>query len=77
MDSLIILLAKGEEITDELIKEELYCICDSVHASCNNDCPVFKLNGNEVPDTAKNFDINRGCDCFKDGAAMLEFIRKH
>ena len=72
---LIIRLAKGEVPSDKELSDELYEICDSVHASCDDECPVFKLNGSAVPDTAKDFNKNRGCDCFKNGAAMLQFIR--
>ena len=49
--------------------------CDDVHASCDSTCPVYALNGNEVPDTAHDFQKNRGCDCFKDGSKMLALIR--
>lgn len=75
MEDLIVLLAKGKQITDEHIKAELYEICDRVHSSCNSECPVYRLNGNKVPDTANDFEVNRGCDCFKSGTDMLEFIR--
>ena len=75
MEDLIVKLAKGEKITDSDIEDGLYQICDNVHSSCDSSCPVYELNGNEVPDTAKDFKVNRGCDCFKNGAAMLEFIR--
>ena len=64
MSDLIVALAKGEKITDEIIEYGLFEICNSVHSQCDNDCPVFELNGSEVPDTAKDFKINRGCDCF-------------
>ena len=77
MDELLIKLAKGEKVTDELLEAGLYQVCEDVHASCNNGCPVYKLNGNKVPDTAKDFKINRGCDCFKNGREMLKFIRNH
>jgi hypothetical protein len=77
MEDLIILIAKGEIITDDVIKESLTNICWNVHSSCNDECPVYKLNGNKVPDTANNFNVNRGCDCFKDGNEMLKFIRTH
>lgn len=72
---LILKLAKGEQVTDADLQHELYEICDRVHSSCDSDCPVYQLNGNRVPDTAKDFKVNRGCDCFKSGKAMLEFIR--
>jgi len=77
MEDLIILLAKGKEITDNDIANELYEICDRVHSSCGPDCPVFMLNDYSVPDTVHDFNVNRGCDCFKDGKKMLEFIRNH
>ena len=48
-----------------------------MHSSCDSECPVYFLNGNEVPDTAKDFEVNRGCDCFKSGSAMLKFIREN
>ena len=55
---------------------ELYDICDKVHAACDDECPVYKLNGHKVldPDN-KSFRENRGCDCFKNGRKMREFIR--
>ena len=76
MEDLVVLLAKGKEITDEDIKSELLEICNRVHSSCDSECPVYRLNGNKVPDTANDFKVNRGCDCFKNGSAMLDFIRK-
>lgn len=72
---LLLKLAKGENITDADLENELYEVCDRVHSSCNSDCPVYNLNGNSVPDTAKDFKVNRGCDCFNNGKKMLEFIR--
>ncbi len=72
---LIVRLAKGEKITDEYLENELYNICDREHSSCNSECPVYYLNGNKVPDTVNNFSVNRGCDCFKSGKNMLNFIR--
>lgn len=72
---LILKLAKGETITDADLEYELYEICDRVHSSCNSECPVYQVNGNKVPDTANDFKVNRGCDCFKSGKNMLSFIR--
>ena len=57
----------GNHPSEVEIKDEPYEMCDREHHSCNSDCLVYKLNGNAVPDTAKDFDVNRGCDCFKDG----------
>jgi hypothetical protein len=76
MEDLLLKLALGQKISDEDIANGLYEICDSVHSSCGSDCPVYCLNGNEVPDIAKDFNANRGCDCFKNGSAMLKFIRE-
>jgi hypothetical protein len=73
---LLMKLIKEEKITDEDLANELYEICDKVHSSCDNSCPVYELNGG-VPDTAKDFKINRGCDTFKNGFKMLEFIRQN
>ena len=67
-------LVLGEMPTIVEIQEELYEICDRTHSSCDSSCPVYRLNGNEVPDTAKDFKVNRGCDCFKSGKNMYEFI---
>lgn len=75
MEDLIVTLAKGKQVTEEQIKDELYEICDRVHSSCDSECPVYRLNNYEVPDTAKDFNVNRGCDCFKSGGNMLDFIR--
>ena len=72
---LILKLAKGETITDADLEYELYKICERVHSSCDYKCPVYRLNGNKVPDTANDFKVNRGCDCFKSGKNMLAFIR--
>lgn len=55
------------------IENELKEICNRVHGCCGTDCPVYSLNGG-VPDSVKDFQINRGCDCYKDGKKMLEFI---
>ena len=78
MNELIIKLAMGSVITDSDIINELRDICENGHSSCDSTCPVFSLNGNKVPDTANDFEKNRGCDCFKNGESMLSFIRsKH
>ncbi len=76
MEDLIVKLVLGKKPTNKEIENQLYEICDSVHSSCDNGCPVYRLNGSEVPDTAKDFKVNRGCDCFKNGSAMRKFIIK-
>lgn len=77
MDSLLIKIAKGQPITEKEIENALYDVCDNVHGSCDCQCPVYSLNGNKVPDTANEYRVNRGCDCFKSGKQMLKFIREH
>jgi len=73
---LVLLVVRGQKITDKDLANEFYEVCESVHASCDSECPVYRLNGNKVPDTANDFKANRGCDCFKNGTAMLKFTRK-
>lgn len=73
-NDLILKVARGEKITDKDLATELYEVCDSVHASCDSGCPVYRLNGNKVPYTEGG---RSGCDCFKNGTAMLKFIRKN
>lgn len=76
MEGLILKLAFGEKIADEDIEDGLYEICENTHSSCDGGCPVYVLNDYEAPNT-QPFEVNRGCDCFKDGKKMLEFIRKN
>ena len=56
-------------IDEHNIEKYLYDICENVHASCNGSCPVFEKNG-EIPWKGDN------CQCFKNGRAMLAFLRK-
>lgn len=72
MENLILKLIKGEEISELDLEDMLYEMCDREHASCNSDCLVYKLNGYEIPNLLKS---NCGCDCFKNGCAMLNFIK--
>lgn len=73
MDTLIIKLAKGENITDVDLENELEEICERVHSSCDYSCPVYSLNGGRVPNQD---DSIWNCDTFRNGRRMLEFIRK-
>lgn len=74
MKSLIKKLVTRKRIVDRDIEEELYDICNDVHASCDCECPVYEINEGPVnPD--KPFEENRGCDCFKNGRKMLNFLR--
>jgi hypothetical protein len=53
------------------ICEGLAEICENVHSSCDSSCPVYEING-EIPNTGKT---RHGCDCFKNGEAMLKFLQ--
>lgn len=72
--TLIEKLVLGIKISRTEIEQELYYICDREHASCTEDCPVYRLNGGNAPGSDKPFEDNSGCDCFKNGKAMFEFI---
>jgi len=74
MNDMIAKLVKGETITDTDIEGALFDICDNVHSSCSGECPVYNVNGGPVH-PEKPFEVNRGCDCFKNGKAMLKFLR--
>ena len=77
MDNTIVLkLVMKHEITDSDINDALYEICDSVHAGCDYNCPVYELNGG-LPPKESEYGKKYGCDCFKSGSAMRAFIRLH
>ena len=77
-ESVLFKLIKDEPITDSEIGEELYVICDRVHAGCNSYCPVFRLNGNKVLREELSYNQHdAGYDCFKSGKDMLSFIRRN
>lgn len=75
MSLVMIKIANGELPTDDELASELYNICDEVHSSCSDRCPVYAMNGGRAPGSEKPFKENRGCDTFKDGALMLLFLR--
>jgi len=74
-EELLMTLCLGKTPTQEQIEDALYDMCDREHSSCNSCCYVYALNGGKPPGNDKPFKILRGCDCFKNGKAMLEFIR--
>lgn len=69
-------LVRDGKVSKKEIQNELYEICDRVHSSCTEECPVYRLNGGAAPGQNKPFEINRGCDTFKNGKAMYDFIKK-
>ena len=73
MNTLLLKLIKKEKITNKDIVDELYEICDREHSSCNSECLVYFLNGNDILYVPEN---GSGCDCFKNGREMLKFIKE-
>lgn len=76
MNSLLKKAIEGKKFTREDITTELSEICDRVHASCDDECPVYFLNGSKVPECSDKVHYG-GCLTFKDGKAMLKFINTH
>jgi len=72
MDTILLKLINKSVITEKDIKDALYEMCDNNHGSCNSECLVYTLNNDEIPYTSEN---GSGCDCFKDGQKMLDFIK--
>ena len=72
MEVIIRKLIAGEVVSELDVEDALYEMCDREHASCNDACLVYKLNGSKIPDLLKT---SCGCDCFKDGCTMLNFIK--
>jgi hypothetical protein len=58
-----------------VIREALQEICEDHHATCNIACPIYEKNGNHPLGYEKPWLSNRGCDCFKNGKAMLAYLR--
>lgn len=56
-------------ISEKEIEEALYEVCDEVHSSCCEECPVYSLMTQEERN-------NLNCSCFKNGKLMKEFILK-
>ena len=75
-NDILLALITGRPVDQRTLVSALYEMCDRVHASCDDDCLVYKLNGSKVPDTAHSFEVNRGCDCFKNGQKMMAFIKQ-
>lgn len=68
MNSLLEKAIKREKIEDQDIASALYDICEDVHSSCSNECPVFERYGH-VP-------WSRGrCPFHKNGLLMLGYLR--
>jgi len=44
MNKILEKLILKEPVTEHDIEEELYDVCDRVHATCYRECPVFAVN---------------------------------
>lgn len=65
MNKLLQAAIEKRPITDNAIADALYEICNNVHASCNNECPIFeKVKG-----------LITYCPYHKNGMGMLRYLR--
>jgi len=54
------------------IEDELYEVCETEHAGCNDMCPVYAKRRQE-----KGFDMhNFTCPYFRNGKAMLNYLQE-
>ena len=77
MKNLLIKLSRRFPITDADIEEALAATCEDLHSGDCSSCPVWEVNGGKTVNGHKPFRENRGCDCFKDGKKMREFLRNN
>lgn len=61
----------GKILSEKERFQLLQDVCDNVHSSCYNDCPVYELNGQSAPNKTNS---RFRCDCFKNGEKMYNFI---
>lgn len=73
LTSVIVPLVMGKMPTEEGLRNALYEICDEVHSSCNDTCPVFEFNGRKMPVNPEHPD--QGCPYHKDATLMLDFLK--
>ena len=64
MNDILMKLINGKNITDDDIANELYEICDRIHSTCSDECPIYKYAYNQS-----------GCSCHKNGHKMLRILR--
>ena len=76
MNKTILKVIEGKMPKPRDVYDDLYEICCEVHATCYNACPVFKINGSKVPCSNDEIKFASGCDCFKNGKAMYNFIKE-
>lgn len=76
MNKLLRKIINKKPFDDRDIADALYQICEDIHSSCDDNCPVYELNHGCVGEDKPRSE-NSGCDCFKNGKAMLKFLREH
>jgi len=62
-------LARNECPDQQDLYNALYEVCDNVHASCNPECPVYRLMNKKEREASE-------CPFHKDGEGMYNFIKK-
>ena len=72
MDKILIKLIHEKKVVIDVLYEALYEICDSIHSSCDSECPVYAIREN----IGNGFEICN-CLCFKNGKKMYDFIKKN
>lgn len=73
-NNILVLLVKGLPVSRPEVENALYEMCDREHAQCNDACLVYELNGHKPLNGHRPFEQNRGCDCFKNGRVIYDFI---
>jgi hypothetical protein len=73
LNEMLIDMVHGRKPTRTSIESLLVRICDDTHAECDSHCPVFEINGGDAPNEKGS---EAECDCFKNGKAMYDFIKR-
>lgn len=69
-------MVKGNKLEQADVETILHDICEDVHASCFDACPVYDLNGGKVPWKPNPDGTGEMCPHHKDGASMFQFIKE-
>lgn len=73
-EDLITKLALGKIPTQEEIEQALFEICDRVHASCDDECPVYRACDGVFPQETEHGQ-RYSCDGFKRGSEMAKILK--
>ena len=71
MKEILIKLVKGDKISSDDIMDALHGICEDLHASCRDGCPIYEIFKG-VP-----YDDRGHCPYHKNGPKMLRALQKH